>query len=166
MNNNNNSKSGVYIWLRISIKVILRVTSENKTYQSKNNCENSIHKNQEMDYQRPPSNRVKIAPARFRSNSNLFLYHFKNSWTHWTSVIFFFLFQKIRSNVKVMLVQYVHEFLFFKGINVKLMLVQYVHEFLFKILATYVTGILCLREPFDCDGTLLMWKQSFLGNIK
>ena len=44
------------------------MTSENKTYQSKNNCENSIHKNQEMDYQRPPSNRVKIAPARYRSN--------------------------------------------------------------------------------------------------
>ena len=44
------------------------MTSENKTYQSKNNCENSIHKNQEMDYLRPPSNRVKIAPARFRSN--------------------------------------------------------------------------------------------------
>ena len=43
------------------------MTSENKTYQSKNNCEN-IHKNQEMNYQRPPSNRVKIAPARFRSN--------------------------------------------------------------------------------------------------
>ena len=68
----------------------------------------------------------------------------------------FFLFQKIQSNVKVMLVQYVHECLFFKVINVKLMLVQYVHEFLFKILATYVTGILCLCEPFDCDGTLLM----------
>ena len=50
-----------------------------------------------------------------------------------------------------MLVQYVHEFLFFKGINVKLMLVQYVHGFLSEILATYVTGILCLREPFDCD---------------
>ena len=67
-------------------------------------------------------------------------------------MIFFFLFQKIRSNVKVMLVQYVNEFLFFKVINVKLMLEQYVHGFLFKILATYVTGILYLREPFDCDG--------------